>query len=1062
MGPIGRAGIRSLRLPEKALEEFSRFSRTPRTTRLLDAVPGAPTFRFELLGGFHIVVNGAALPRPLTARQQQLLTYLALNADGPIPRQQIAGRLWPDSTDAQALTNLRREWHHLRENWPEIDVFVNAGTRTLGWRAGASPALDVREFERAAGRGLQGDRKALDEAARLYRGDLLPDCADEWIHPDRERLRRQALRALTRLVDLLEQEQAYGDAIERGQQVLRIDPLNEPAWCALMRCHARRGERATALHLFQRCASLLKEELDVQPSPATRRTYREILDVDEAAPAAALVPPRTAVYPLAGRGAEWSILRTAWQAASAGGQRLLLIRGEAGIGKTRLAEELVEWCRSRSVSVVTTRCYAGDGRLAYAPIGAWLQSEVLRPTLTSLDALWLTDIARLRPELLIARPDVPVPAPQLETWQRSRFFDALSHVFQAATPLLLVVDDLQWCDADTLDWVHYFLRSQAATRCLVVGTVRSEDEPDNRPLRTLVDDLERLERVTVVPLGPLDEAASARLADEVAEHPLDAETRAKTFRETEGHPLFIVERGRMESSGAPEETGLSPRVQSVVAARLGRLSDEARAVAEVAAAIGRDFTFEILAQVSDLEEDAVVRALDELWRRHVVRVQAGERWDFSHDRIREVAYGSIGPARTRLIHRRIAQALERTFASDLDRVSAPIATHLDRGGQPARAIPFLERAAQVAIRVSAIEEGIRCLGYALSLLERTAPGRDRDEREFSLRAALSSLLTYARGYASIESEQNLERVVALARTLGRGEVPVRWLWALWSVSFVLGDLERSCNAAEQALEQSRSDPTCLCEAHHAMAGTLVSQGDPDAARRHFEAAVAAYDERAPQFSAFGSDLGVFSYAWSAHALWLLGDADGAVRRADEAIALARRLGHVYSEMLALAYGGLTYQFCRDLARVSACAGAVVALAERYGFAYYRDWADILLGWVAGQEGRPDEGVGLIERALARLDAQRAQGRRPYYLSLLAETLMAAGNRDRAASAVDAAVAMAEQRRDVWWLPELLRLKSELEPPRARDRLLRRALETARAQRSRALEERIAPALTPST
>src|SRR5262249_14600521 len=264
------------------------------------------------------------------------------------------------------------------------------------------------------------------------------------------------------------------------------------------------------------------------------------------------------------------------------------------------------------------------------------------------------------------------------------------------------------------------------------------------------------------------------------------------------------------------------------------------------------------------------------------------------------------------------------------------------------------------------------------------------------------------------------------------------------------------------IDQSRSDPSFLCEAHHAMAGTLVAHGEPDAALRHFEAAIAAYDERTPQFSAFGADLGVFSCAWSAHALWLLGDVDSAVVRADEAIALARRLGHVYSEMLAFAYAGLTHQFRRDRERVSACAHAVVALAERYGFAYYRDWADVLLGWVSGQEGRPDEGVRLIERALARLDAQRAQGRRPYYLSLLAETLLAAGNRDRAASVVDVAVAMAEQRRDVWWLPELLRLKSELEPPRARERLLRQALEAARAQRSRALEERIAPALTPST
>ena len=283
-------------------------------------MPGARTFRLELLGGFRLVVDGSATTRPLTARQQQLLAYLALNGGGPIPRQQIAGRLWPDSGDAQALTNLRREWHHLRENWPELDALLDAGTRTLGWRPEALPELDVSDFERAAGRGLAGDRSALDEAARLYRGDLLPHCDDEWIHADRERLRGQALQALTRLGDLLEQEQAHGDAIERGQQVLRMDTLNEPAWCALMRCHARRGERAPALHLYQRCASLLKQELDVQPSAATRRTYREILDLDDAAtPASALVPPRTVVYPLAGRKTEWAVLRNAWQAASAGG-----------------------------------------------------------------------------------------------------------------------------------------------------------------------------------------------------------------------------------------------------------------------------------------------------------------------------------------------------------------------------------------------------------------------------------------------------------------------------------------------------------------------------------------------------------------------------------------------------------------------------------------------------------------------------------------------------------------------------------------------------------------------
>ena len=208
-------------------------------------------------------------------------------------------------------------------------------------------------------------------------------------------------------------------------------------------------------------------------------------------------------------------------------------------------------------------------------------------------------------------------------------------------------------------------------------------------------------------------------------------------------------------------------MQAVVAARLALLSDEARAAAEVAAAVGRDFRFDILAQASDLEEDALVRALDELWRRHIVRVQADERWDFSHDRIREVAYSAIGPARRRLIHRRIAQGMELLFADRLDEVSASIAVHLERGGQPARAVPFLERAAAVAMRVSANEEAIRCLTHALSMLERLPAGRDRDERELALRSSLSVALNSARGYAAPEVEQNLDRVFTLSRSVGR-------------------------------------------------------------------------------------------------------------------------------------------------------------------------------------------------------------------------------------------------------------------------------------------------------
>ena len=255
-------------------------------------------------------------------------------------------------------------------------------------------------------------------------------------------------------------------------------------------------------------------------------------------------------------------------------------------------------------------------------------------------------------------------------------------------------------------------------------------------------------------------------------------------------------------------------MQAVVAARLALLSDEARAAAEVAASIGRDFSFDILAQASDLEEDALVRALDELWRRHIVRVQADERWDFSHDRIREVAYSGIGPARRRLIHRRIAQGMEILFADRLDDVSASIAAHLDRGGQPARAIPFLERAATVAERLSAVEEAIRCFNYALALLDKLPPGRGRDERELALRSSLSVALNSGRGYAAPEVEQNLERVFTLVAC---GRRPCASALAVGRLHDEV-HARRSESACGRFLtRRSRGalvDPSCRCEAYH--------------------------------------------------------------------------------------------------------------------------------------------------------------------------------------------------------------------------------------------------------
>jgi len=234
---------------------------------------------------------------------------------------------------------------------------------------------------------------------------------------------------------------------------------------------------------------------------------------------------------------------------------------------------------------------------------------------------------------------------------------------------------------------------------------------------------------------------------------------------------------------------------------------------------------------------------------------------------------------------------------------------------------------------------------------------------------------------------------------------------------------------------------------------LTFLGELEAAREHFEASLAAYDEADPQKSALGSDLGVFAHAWYSHALWLLGDEHASIAHADQGIALSRKLDHMYSQTIALAYAALLHQMRRDTRRVLDCAEAAVAMCERYGFAYYGEWAQVLIGWARGQE-QPAKGIETIESAIERLDAIRAQARRPYFLALLAETYNLAGERDRSASILDTAIDMAIQRGDVWWLPAMYFQRSELQPPSEREASLRRGLELARAQKSRSLERRI--------
>jgi DNA-binding SARP family transcriptional activator len=715
----------------------------------------------SLLGDFCIRHDEAPVTDVDTPRLQSLLAYLMLHRDAPQSRAHLAFLFWPDTTEAQARTNLRNLLHHLRRALPHADSYLDASVHTLQWQSDAPFALDVADFDAALSHAEQAPqmsdsaavREALERAVALYKGDLLPSCYDDWIIPQRERLRQACLSALERLVRLLEEERDYEAAIRYARRLLRHDPLHEATYRRLIRLHALDGDRASALRVYHTCTTILQRELDVEPSAATRAAYEQLLG-PESRPAPA-VPTMAAFPPLVGREREWTQMLQAWHAVAAGGEpHVVMLRGEAGIGKSRLAEELLQWAVRQGITSSNARCYAAEGELAYAPVTAWLRAQPLAP----LEDVWLAEVGRLLPEVLVRRPDLPQPVALTEAWQRERLFEALSRAILGTNqPLLLMIDDLQWCDRDTLEWLHFLLRFDCQARLVVVGTYRPEEIGEGHPLGSSLQALRLEGRVTELDLGPLDEAATHSLATQVAGMAIDIGTAQLLYRETEGNPLFVVETVRaglpahdqklnagmvrkLPHDSLPGDVGLPPKVRSVLEARLAQLSPPARELAGLAATIGRDFSLELLAKASDCDEDTLVGELDELWQRRIVRQHGADTYDFSHDKLREVAYGGMSTARRRLLHRHAAQALEALHAAEPDPVSYQVAAHYEHAGLPEQAVPYYLRAADVARQVYANEEAIALLQRGLTLVEDRGAGGGGGEHYHEVPASLYEAL----------------------------------------------------------------------------------------------------------------------------------------------------------------------------------------------------------------------------------------------------------------------------------------------------------------------------------
>ena len=1030
--------------------------------------------RISLLGERSIVDEATGAVRTRSARATALVAYLVLHAGAPQSRQHLAAVFWPDSSDAQALTNLRRELHTLRQVMHDEPALVVTAS-DLCWQDSPSAQVDVRSFAGERRAALAAARRQ-DASAALrhaeaaldhYAGELLPGMFDDWLLDARATLQRECVDLCALVCQI---RVAMGDpaaALPAARRRIALEPLEETGYRVLMELQADLGDRAGALGTYHRCATVLERELGVAPGAMLRATLRRIMaDEQPAEPPAARAgepaPEGRLVAPgLVGRDHEFAVLGEAWRSAVAGRAGIVLVHGDPGAGKTRLVTELAGAVRRQGAAVASSQCFGASGRLALAPVAEWLRGADLVAARPGLDPVWREEVERLLPSAP-PRPEAAATSlrAMVDAWQRHRFFEGLARALLVLDrPTLLVLDNLQWCDQETLAFLTFFLGLAAGSPVLVALTLRSDSLDGEPELARWIRRMRAADLVTEVTLAPLEAVDTGRLAESISGRTFTPEQQQLLQAATGGFPLHVVEAVRAVADGGTdplpagelpsrEQPGAGLPVGGLTAVlhnRLEQSSPTAQEVAGLAAAVGRDFTLNLLVEASDLDADSVVRAVDELWRRRIV-VERGEAYDFSHDLLRDAAYAEVSPPRRWLLHRRLAQSLELLHADDPDPVSAQLAEQYAKAGRPEKAVGYYRRAADIASGVFAHGEAVRLLSLALDIVRAQPRSRDAQRQELALLEATAAPLNALRGYSSKELQSVIEASVALAESLGRRDSLLNGLVGLWACYFVQGRVLESHAAAERALAIAEPGSDLRGAAHFALGGSCQALGRLTEAIRHLE--LAAASSHGPLLS-IGTRPEIHASAYASHALWLLGRSDDGVAVGEAAVATARSLDDPYSVAIALSYLAVTHQLRADQASLRRVVPELHELCDRHGFAYYREWALVLDGWSRG--GAP--GLELIRRGVRNLQAEGSLARMPYWLSLLADAQERAGMPGAARSTLDAAVATAQARGEAWWLPEVQRVRAQYDDPEQAVARLRGAARLAADQGSVTLLQR---------
>jgi class 3 adenylate cyclase/predicted ATPase len=787
-----------------------------------------------------------------------------------------------------------------------------------------------------------------------------------------------------------------------------------------------------------------------------------------------------------GRDQEVAWLADRWQQANQGDNHVVLLAGEAGIGKSRIVENFRQMISGSTQLTLRYQCSPYHTDSALYPIITELEhsANVASNDASSMrlekiegllkeEGLNLHETLPVLAALLSIAPGDQYPPPDADPQRRkertlSALVDRITNL-AAKNAVLMIVEDVHWADPTTLEFLSRLILRFDQLRILLIMTYRPEF---SAPWKGHA-------HVSELFLNRLGRRHCRAMVKAIANRKsLPAAVTEQIIAKTDGVPLFVeeltktlLESGllREESdawvlTGPLQEFAIPATLHDSLLARLERLPS-VKEVAQLGAAIGREFSYNLLAAVSPMSESDLKWALDRLASAELIFVHGtppAASYIFKHALVQDTAYETMLKSKRQQLHGRIAKALEDGFPEVADTQPEILAHHYTEAALAEIAVTWWRRAGDLAIRRSADTEAVRHFSRAIELLQREPESHERDERELAMRIKLSGPLIATRGYVTPELAENYANAWQLCGRLKEEKSIFPVMYGQWVIPYVRGDMSAALVNSERFLHQAerQNDTGLLMMGHRIYGSSLVWRGDALQGSEHLRQALSLYNatEHDKLAYVFSQHPRTAALAHLCLGLQHLGFIDQAMDAGWQAISDAKRIGHFNSIAYSLCFVSLLIMLRRDVSTLRTTAGELMQLAKQYRASYWALWAKPMLGWIAAQEGNIETGIRQMHESAEALQKQNANLWVPQTLLLEAEILGNAKQYQHAHKLLDAAQALIEPLDQRFYEAELHRVRGAVltaEKPNSPDgvKSLDCAINVAQRQNSRFLELR---------